>query len=192
MMQLRILWLRFTLAAVMDGFSRKLLELKVYRGTPGTDDMVRLGRSAVKSLGTPRLLITDHGTVFADRFTAIIENQGITIVKGKVRQPSFNGKIERLLGTIRVWLRIALLPISVRPLQRRLDNYAAWFNEHRLHAALGGCTPDEAWQGIDLPEAIPIRPTDPDEIVVQVQRQSYRSDPALPIITIRVDRKEAA
>ena len=191
-MQLRILWLRFTLAAVMDGFSRKLLRLKVYKGTPSTDDMVRLVRSAVKSFGTPRFLITDHGSQFADRFTAIIENEGVTIVKGKVRQPSFNGKVERLFRTIRVWLRIALLPISVRPLQRRLDDYAAWFNQHRPHAALGGCTPDEAWQGVDLPEAIPIRATDPDEFKVGVLRQPYRGDPRMSVITIELERSKAA
>ena len=55
-----------------------------------------------------------------------------------------------------------------------------------------GRTPEEAWEGIELPEPIPIRATRPDGIVVQVQRRSYHGDPALPVITIRVARKEAA
>ena len=192
MMELRILWFRFTFAALMDGFSRKLLRLKVFNGTPATAHMVRLVRSAVRSFGKPRFLICDHGGQFAGRFTATIETDGITVVKGKVRQPSFNGKIERLFRTLRIWLRLAVLPISVRPLQQRMNQYLDWYNEHRPHASLGGRTPDEAWNGIELPEPIPIRATDPDEIVVQVRRRSYRDDPALPILTIRMDRKEAA
>jgi transposase InsO family protein len=177
---------------LIDGFSRKLLRLKVFKGTPATAHMVRLARSAVRSFGKPRFLICDHGSQFMDTFKTKLRHGGITVVKGKVRQPSFNGKVERLFRTLRIWLRVAVFPTSVRPLQRRLDRYLAWYNEHRPHAALGGRTPDEAWKRIELQTPIPIRAADPDEIVLQVRRRSYRDDPALPIVTIRVDRKEAA
>ena len=70
--------------------------------------------------------------------------------------------------------------------------HRAWYNEHRPHAALGGRTPEEGREGIELPEPIPIRATDPDEIVMQVQRRPYQGDQALPIVTIRVEWKEAA
>ena len=62
----------------------------------------------------------------------------------------------------------------------------------RPHAALYGRTPAEAWEGIELPEPIPILATHSDGIVVQVQRRSYRGDPGLLIVTIRVARKEVA
>ncbi len=192
MMQLRILWFRFTIAALLDGCSRKLLRLQVFTGTPTTADMLRLVRSAIKSFGQPRCIITDHGGQFMGTFTAKLEHIGITVVQGKVRQPSFNGKVERFFRTLRIWSRIAVLPISLRPLQRRLDRYRIWYNEHRPHASIGGRTPDEAWNGIELAVPISIRAADPDEIVVSVDRQSYRDDRALPIVTIRVDRKEAA
>jgi len=191
-MELRILWFRFTFAALMDGFSRKLLRLKVFKGTPATAHMVRLVRSAVTSFGKPRFLICDHGGQFADRFTAMIETDGITVVKGKVRQPSFNGKVERLFRTLRIWLRVAVLPIRARQFQQQIDDYMAWYNEQRPHASLGGRTPDEAWNGIELPEPIPMRAVDPDSIAVQVHRQAYRGDPALPIVTLGLARKEAA
>ena len=140
-----------------------------------------------------RLHIADHGGQFAASFTAALEHRGITVVKGKVRQPSFNGKVERLFRTLRLWLRIAVLPVGVASLlQRRLDRYRTWYNEDRPLAALASRTPEEAWQGVDLPDPIPIRATDSDEIAVQAQRRSCRGDVALPIITIRVERKEAA
>ena len=192
MMQLRILWFQFTIAALMDGFSRKLLRLRVFVGVPTTADMLGIIRSAIKSYGQPRFIITDHGSQFMDTFKTKLEHSGITVVKGKVRQPSFDGKIERLFRTLRIWLRMAVMPLGISSLHRRLDRYRTWYNQHRPHAALDGRTPQEAWEGIELPEPIPIRATDPDEIVVHVQRRPYHGDPALPVISIRVDRKEAA
>ncbi len=84
------------------------------------------------------------------------------------------------------------MPVSSRPLQRKLDCYQAWYNKHRPHASLDGRTPDEAWEGVELPLPIPIRAADPDQIILSVDRRSYRDDPALPVVTIRVNRKEAA
>ena len=192
MMELRFLELRFTIAALIDGFSRKLLRLTIFTGTPTTQDTLRVVRSAIKSFGQPRFIITDQGGQFAASFTAALEHRGISVVKGKVRQPSFNGKVERLFRTLRLWLRVAVLPLGIASLQRRLDRYRTWYNEHRPHAALDSRTPEEAWQGVDSPDPIPIRVTDSEEIAVQVQRRSCRGDAALPIITIRVARKEAA
>ena len=192
MMERRFLWYRFSITALIDGFSRKLLNLKIHTGTPTTTDMLSVVTLAIKSYGRPRFIITDHGGQFMGSFTDKLEHNGITVVKGKVRQPSFNGKVERLFRTFRLWLRIAVLPVSVRPLQRRLDHYRTWYDEHRPHAALDSRTPQEAWEGVELPEPIPIRATHPDGITVQVQRRSCRGDPALPIIKIRVARKEAA
>ena len=113
MMELRCLWLRFTIIALIDGFSRKLLRLTIFRGTPTTEDTLRVIRSAIRSLGQPRFIITDHGGQFAESFMAKLKHRDITVVKGKVRQPSFNGKIERLFRSLRLWLRIAALPVGV-------------------------------------------------------------------------------
>ena len=192
MMELRILWYRFTVAALIDGFSRKLLRLNIFVGTPTMKDMLRLIRSAIQSFGRPRFIITDHGGQLAESSTTQLEHIGITVVKGTVRQPSFNGKVERLFRTMRIWLRMAVLPVGIASLQRRLDRYRTWYNRHRPHAALDGRTLEEVWEGIELPAPIPIRAADPDEIAIQVLRRSYRGDPALPIITIRVNRKGAA
>ena len=142
--------------------------------------------------GQPRFIIADHGGQFAATFTAKLNQRGVTVVKGKVRQPSFYSKVERLFRTLRLWLRSAVLPIGIASLQRRLDRYRTWYNEHRPHASLDGRTPEEAWKGITLPAPIPIRATDSDEIVVHVHRQSYRGERALPMVAIRVDRKETA
>jgi len=68
-------------------------------------------------------------------------------VSGKVRCPSFNGKVERFFRTFRGWSRgllVAFLADKVRTsrwLQRRLNIFREWYNEIRPHQAIGGRTP---------------------------------------------------
>jgi transposase InsO family protein len=64
---LRILWWQFTLAAVLDGFSRKLLCLRLYCRRPRSADVICLLRSLIGEYGKPRSLITDHGCQFRKR-----------------------------------------------------------------------------------------------------------------------------
>src|SRR5690606_18751344 len=89
---LRVLWLRFTIAAVLDGCTRRLLRLKVYGRTPGTRTMLALVRGAADEFGTPRFLITDHGPQFRRRFKAGLKAAGVRHVRGRVRAPFLNGK----------------------------------------------------------------------------------------------------
>jgi transposase InsO family protein len=92
---LRVLWFHFTAAAILDGFSRKLLCVKVYIRTPGQLDVIKLVRTATNEFGKPKFLITDHGTQFRSRFHAAMRQAEIRHVKGRVRAPYLNGKLER-------------------------------------------------------------------------------------------------
>ena len=100
LMSLRILWFHLTIAAMLDGCTRRLLQLNVYSGAPSSKHMIDLVCRSVKQLGKPRFLITDHGTQFRKRFGRAIKVMGITAVKGRVRWPMFNGKVERLFKTV--------------------------------------------------------------------------------------------
>ena len=185
---LRILWFRFTLAAVLDGFSRRLLQLRVYVGTPRQRDMIRLVRRAAHHYGVPRFLITDHGTQFRGRLHAALVRMNIRHVKGRVRAPYLNGKVERVFRTFRIWWTLVLCGLSRPAIQRRLDDYRHWYNHHRPHSALKGLTPDEAWAASSPPEPIHIRSRDPIKPWIEVRRINCRGDPLLPIIQITVNR----
>ena len=91
LLEYRFLWFRFSVIGLIDGFSRMLLRLTVVRGTAKTSDVLNVMQAAINSYGQPRFVITDHGSQFNKAFMSKLEN--ITVVKGKVRQPSFNGKI---------------------------------------------------------------------------------------------------
>jgi hypothetical protein len=114
-------------------------------------------------------------------------------VSGKVRCPSFNGKVERFFRTFRGWssrLLIAFFADKVRTcrwLQRRLGVFRDWYNEVRPHQALGGRTPEEAWAGTERPEpeAILAHDAQPE---ITVRRKRFRGDHGLPVFDIRVRR----
>jgi putative transposase len=183
---LRLLWRRFTVAAILDGRSRMLLRLQAYARTPRQRDMIRLLRQTKRQYGTPRFLITDHGTQFRNHFHAATRPMRIRHVKGRVRTPYLNGKVERSFMTLRLWWR-AILPGWTRSgLQRRLDDYRRWYNHHRPHSALRGLTPQEAWEGFEPPQPIPIRQRNPHRPHITLRRVHCRGDPHLPVIQITV------
>lgn len=186
LLTVQVLWLRFSIAAVLDGFSRRLLCLRVCRRTPRAREMAALVRRMAKTFGKPRFVLTDHGTQFRQQFRAAMRKAGIIPVQARIRAPYLNGKIERAFRTFRVWWRLVLTGLTQRGIQRRLDQFGAWFNEHRAHSALHGRTPQEAWEGRVLPEPIPIRARDQLQPQIDVRRRHYCGDPRLPVLEMSV------
>ncbi|MHC4248171.1 MAG: integrase core domain-containing protein [Planctomycetota bacterium] len=146
------------------------------------------------SLGKPRFLVCDHGCQFRKWFRERLESKfGVTPVSGKVRSPTFNGKVERLFRTFRDWsseLLIAFFADKVRTsrwFQRRLDVFRGWYNEARTHQALGGRTPEDVWTGRLHSEPKTVRASDPQP-EVSVKRKWYRGDHCLPVLDITVRR----
>ena len=191
--EIRVLWKRFEIAAVLDGYSRKLLMIKAFARRPNTHDMNQLIKEAVqRSDASPRFLISDHGSQFRKRFKEACGRQGIKHVKGKVRVWQLNGKIERFFRTMKGWMRSTWMTPSTDGMQTRLNEYQVWYNEHRVHAAHQAHTPEDRIRGVD---PIPILYTvnggiDPE---IKVTRQSTRGDPKLFRLEIKVrERKRAA
>jgi transposase InsO family protein len=151
---------------------------------PRTRDVARLVRVVAKEHGTPRFLITDHGSQFRKRFGARLADLGITLIHGPVRSPFFNGKVERAFRTFRLWWRLVLTGLAPRSIQRRLEAYRHWYNACRPHSALGGRTPEEAWRGWCLPPPVALRAGDPLQFTLEVRRAYCRGDPRLPILHI--------
>ena len=184
LLTVQILWLRFNVAAILDGFSRRLLCLRVYRRTPRARDMAALVRRVAQQFGKPRFVITDHGTQFRRRFRSAMKKMDIIPVQARVRAPYLNGKLERAFRTFRVWWRLVLTGLTQRGIQRRLDHFGTWFNESRPHSALQGRTSQEAWEGRVLPEPVSIRARDQLQPQIEVRRSHYCGDPRLPVIEI--------
>jgi len=154
--QIRTLWFTFFIAAILDGFSRKILALKVYRKTPCARNMAALMRNAATRHGMPKFIITDNGSQFCKQFGKAMRRQRIRHVRTQVRSPFLNGRMERFFKSFKQWQRLVLLAMSTTSIQRRLDNFADWYNTHRPHSALGIRTPEEAFTGKVLTKHVPI------------------------------------
>jgi transposase InsO family protein len=148
--------------------------------------MGALVRRICKEFGKPRFIITDHGTQFRRQFRSGMRKTGIIQVRARVRAVYLNGKLERAFRTFRVWWRVVLTGLTQGGIQRRLDVFENWFNEHRAHSALHGLTPREAWKGRCLPTPVPTRARDQLHPQIEIRRRHYRGDPRLPIIDISV------
>ncbi len=185
---------RFHVAALLDGYSRKLLALKSYARTPTSIMMLALVRRAIGKSGKPRFLVCDHGCQFRRWFRERLERKlGVTPVSGKVRCPTFNGKVERFFRTFRGWSSKILIAFfadkarTSRWLQRRLDTFRAWYNEFRPHQALAGQTPEEVWAGVERPKAETITALDPQPKITAFKKH-FRGDHRLPVFDISVRR----
>ena len=187
---LRILWVKFTVIALLDGYSRKLLALRVCRGSATSKQVIAVLQESVRVYGQPKFLITDHGCQFRTVFKQAVGLMGITPIQGRVRQPNFNGKVERFFRTFRGWQRLQLLPMSIHFIGEKVRGrgFQGWYNEHRPHAAHGvhGLTPEEVWRGAEPIEPISFRARDQESPTIQVKRRSCRGDPSLPMIEIKV------
>lgn len=86
MTTLEFFWIRFYVAVVVDGFSRKLLTLKVYTDAPTSAQMLNLVRQTFKSHGKPRFLVTDHGYQFRTWFKVAMRVLEISVGKWKGRK----------------------------------------------------------------------------------------------------------
>jgi transposase InsO family protein len=183
---------RFHVAAIIDGYSRKLLTLKSYARTPTSIMMLALVRRAVGEFGKPRFLVCDHGCQFRKWFRKRLEIKlGVTPVSGKVRCPTFNGKVERFFRTFRGWsskLLIAFFADKVRTsrwFQRKLNIFRDWYNEVRSHQSLGGRTPVEVWAGVERPRPMTITASDPQPAITAKMKR-FRGDHRLPVCDIRI------
>jgi transposase InsO family protein len=195
---LDIFGMRFHVAALLDGFSRKLLALKVYARTPTAAMTAALVKRVARRVGeAPRFIVTDHGTQFLARFEGLLVLvEGTDIIRCRVGDFHLNGKVERFFRTFKWWARrklwawFASRTTIARAIQRRLDAFKDWYNE-RPHQGLAGLTPDQAWAGVKRLKTKPIRAHDPQPDFA-VTRRRFRGDSHLPVVEVTIDWPEAA
>ncbi|MEM1186777.1 MAG: DDE-type integrase/transposase/recombinase, partial [Planctomycetota bacterium] len=151
---LRILWKQVEIAAIVDGFTRKIVALRAFGRRPTTDDLAKLAEDAGNNAAAqPRYLVTDHGSQFRQRFRAAVGELGVTHVRCQVRTWHLNAKVERVFRDIKAWARrTPLLPMT-DSVQARLDGFRDWHNGFKPHTAHDILTPNEAEDGLPPFEA---------------------------------------
>jgi len=106
-----------------------------------------LGRSMAAAGAVPKYIICDRGKQFdCSDFRAWCKRKGIRPRFGAVGKSGSIAVVERAILTIKLLLgQLMLIPIRRDALRSELTAIAAWYNEYRPHAGLGGQTPNEAY-----------------------------------------------
>ncbi|MGP1272056.1 MAG: DDE-type integrase/transposase/recombinase [Phycisphaerales bacterium] len=187
MTDLRVLWKRFEIAAIVDVFSRKIIALRVFGHRPTTSDLADLVEQAAdKSEVSPRFLVTDDGSQFRANFRSRVQGLGLTHLRCQVRTWHLNAKVERVFRGVKHWAKRAWLPLTAAGIQRPLNSYGEWHNSHRPHAAHGTLKPVEVEGGFCLPEPRMVLQKGGETPRITLHRRHIRGDQRLAYPVIRV------
>ena len=107
-----------------------------------------LGRTMGKMKSRPKYIICDQGVQFTSSgFKAWCKRRKIRPRYGAVHRYGSIAVIERFIKSLKQeWLRRLIIPLRLERMRNDLSAYAFWFNEHRPHQALNGCTPREVFE----------------------------------------------
>lgn len=88
-----------------------------------------------------RCFQTDNGPEFSRSLTAFLRRLSIRHARIRPRTPHLNGKVERVQRTVQEEHWDGVGPGSVEEWEQQLQAYVRFYNERRLHSALGYKTP---------------------------------------------------
>ena len=88
-----------------------------------------------------RCIQTDNGPEFSEALSRLLKRLGIRHVHIRPRTPHLNGKVERVQRTIREEHWDGVVGGSVSEWERGLQAYVRFYNNKRLHSALGYSAP---------------------------------------------------
>jgi putative transposase len=125
----------------------------------------QLARNLVMDLhdagATVKYLIRDRDSRYSTAFDAVLEDEGVAIVKTGIRVPRMNAIMERWVRTCRAELLDRTLIVNQAHLLHALREYETFYNEHRTHRALHAAAPLRPLpQPITAPDRLDIRRRD--------------------------------
>ncbi|TWT91329.1 IS2 transposase TnpB [Neorhodopirellula pilleata] len=136
------------MCSVLDGCSRSIIHWEIREKMEEVDIEVILQRAREKFPNAKPRIITDNGPQFISRdFKEFIRIAGMTHVKTSPYYPQSNGKIERYHRTIKGDCIREKHIETVEDARRIVGDYVNYYNEVRLHSAIGYVTPQAKLMG---------------------------------------------
>ena len=97
----------------------------------------------------PRL-ITDNGSQYTSHeFKQFISRHGLTHVRTSPYYPQSNGEMERFHYAYKDGAVRPMSPLSIEDARRVTEKYIEYYNNERLHSAIGFITPKDKLEGRD-------------------------------------------
>jgi putative transposase len=138
----------YFLCSLLDGYSRSIVhwEIRATMEEGAVETIIQ--RALEKFPGERPRIISDNGPQFiAKDFKEFIRICGMTHVRTSPYYPQSNGKIERFHRTIKGDCIRTETPLTLEDAQRIVARYVAYYNDVRLHSAIGYVTPKDKLEG---------------------------------------------
>jgi putative transposase len=138
----------YYLCSILDGYSRYIVHWEIRETMKEGEIETILQRAREKFPGESPRIISDNGPQFvAKDFKEFIRICGMTHVRTSPYYPQSNGKIERFHRTIKGDCIRTETPLTLEDAQRIVARYVAYYNEVRLHSAIGYIAPKDKLEG---------------------------------------------
>jgi transposase InsO family protein len=139
-----IVLMGYWVMAAMDLFTRRIVGFGVAPTEIDGVAVCRMFNHAILGQPLPKHLSTDNDPLFRfHRWRANLRVLEIKKIKSVPFVPCSHPFVERLIGTVRREYLDHSLFWNRLDLQRKLDRFAAYYNESRVHSRLAGTTPSE-------------------------------------------------
>ena len=138
----------YYLCSVLDGYSRYIVHWELRESMTEQDVEIVIQRARELFPGVNPRVISDNGPQFVSRdFKEFIRISGMTHVRTSPYYPQSNGKIERYQGTLKQECIRPKTPLNLDQARAMVAEFVQYYNEQRLHSALGYITPKDKLEG---------------------------------------------
>jgi transposase InsO family protein len=138
----------YYLCSVLDGFSRYVVHWEIREAMTEADVQIVLQRARECFPDAHPRIISDNGPQFiAKDFKEFIRLSGMTHVRTAPFYPQSNGKQERWHATLKRDCIRPGTPLNLEDARRIVADFVAYYNEVRLHSAIGYIAPRDKLAG---------------------------------------------
>lgn len=138
----------YYLCSLLDGYSRYVVHWEIREQMTEVDIEVIIQRAREKFPQARPRIISDNGPQFvAKDFKEFIRLCGMTHVRTSLYYPQSNGKLERWHKTVKGDCIRPGTPLSLEDARRLVAQFVAYYNNERLHSAIGYVTPQDKLAG---------------------------------------------
>jgi len=129
---------------VMDQFTRRIIEISVHTGDLSGVSICCMFNKIISGKKVPKYLSSDNDPLFRfHRWRANLRIMEIEEIKSVPYTPTSHPFIERIIGTIKREHLDRLFFWNERDLEKKLNQFKAYYNNNRAHSSLDCCTPVE-------------------------------------------------
>lgn len=138
----------YYLCAVLDGYSRYIVHWEIRERMREGDIEIILERSKEKYPAARPRIISDNGPQFIARdFKEYIRISGMRHVRTSPFYPQSNGKLERWHQSLKKESIRPHCPLDIEDARRIVSGYVQYYNNKRLHSAIGYIAPLDKLNG---------------------------------------------